>query len=94
VAKFPEIVFESLEVASEGDVLRVMGVLTIRGVSRDAELEVTLLDEPGTGTAVGYVATASFDRQEFGVSYKHRDIPDFIGDEMTVEMHVLTNPAR
>jgi len=39
-------------------------------------------------------STIGFDRQDFGVRYKHRDIPDFIGDEMTVEMFVLTRPAR
>jgi len=28
------------------------------------------------------------------VSYKHRDIPDFIGDEVTVTLNILARPVR
>ena len=94
VEQFPEIHFESFEVNPVGKRLEVIGVLTIRDVSKDVVLEVEVLEEPGEGTSVGFLATTSFDRQEFGVRYKHRDIPNFIGDEMTVTMHVLTKPRR
>lgn len=93
-AEYPEITYESFEVQAEGDRLTVFGVLTIRDVSEDVELQVQILREKGEGQSIGFHATATFDRQDFGVRYKHRDIPDFIGDEMTVEMFVLTRPAR
>ena len=90
-SEYPEIVFESAEVRVEGDGLVVSGVLTIRDISKDVELKVRTMRSPD-GKAVGFHATTSFDRQEFGVHYKHRDIPDFIGDEVTVELHILTHP--
>ena len=93
--EFPEISYESFEVTTEGkDRLKVIGVLTIRGVSQDVELDVQMLREMDGGSHLGFYATATFDRQDFGVKYKHRDIPHFIGDQMTVSMHVLTKPAR
>jgi polyisoprenoid-binding protein YceI len=94
VEEYPEISYESFEVIPEGDRLTVIGVLTIRDVSQDVELDVQVLREKGGGASIGFYATATFDRQDFGVTYKHRDIPHFIGDQMTVSMHVLTRPAR
>jgi polyisoprenoid-binding protein YceI len=94
VAEHPEILYESFEVVPKGDHLEVLGVLTIRDESRDVPLTVKVLEEPGEGRRVGFLASATFDRQDFGVRYEHRDIPDFIGDEMTVTLHVLTSPAR
>ena len=93
ITEFPEILYESFEVVSKGDHLEVQGVLTIRDESLDVPLIVQVLEEPGSGRNVGFLATATFDRQKFGVRYKHRDIPDFIGDEMTVTLNVLTRPA-
>ena len=93
VAEFPEIIFESFEVVPEDDRLRVIGVLTMRDVSRDVELDVRILkheDKPGN---VGFFATTTFNRQDFGVRYKHRDIPDFIGDDVTLQLHMLSRPV-
>ena len=96
VAEFPEIVFESFEVvpAEEAGRLSVIGVLTLRGESHDVTLDVLVLPDPIGGDQVGFHATTTFDRQKVGVRYKHRDIPTFSGDEIRVEMHVLTRASR
>jgi polyisoprenoid-binding protein YceI len=94
VEEYPEITFESFEVLPVGERLEVIGVLTIRDVSQDVVLDVQVLEEAEGGRSVGFLATTTFDRQEFGVAYKHRDIPNFIGDEIRVRLHLLTSPAR
>jgi polyisoprenoid-binding protein YceI len=94
--EFPEITFESFEVQTtdEPDHLIVIGVLTIRDESRDCELDVRILEDPSWSPQIGFHATTSFDRQDFGVRYKHRDLPDFIGDEVQVNLRILTSPRK
>ena len=93
-SEHPEIVYESFEVrVLEKDHLEVVGVLTIRDISKDVSLDVRVLREKD-GDSVGFVGTTQFDRQPFGVKYRHGDIPDFIGDEVNVNLHVLTRPSK
>jgi polyisoprenoid-binding protein YceI len=92
VEEHPEISFESFEVIPQEDGrLEVIGVLSLRGVEKDLTLDVQVLDpKDGKGT-YGFIGRASFDRQEFGVRYKHRDIPDFIGDDVEITIHLLAH---
>jgi polyisoprenoid-binding protein YceI len=73
VERFPELRFESREVRRlEGDALSVKGDLTIRGVTREVELDVT---ESGTGVdpwgnlRVGFSATTTIDRRDYGLTW-------------------------
>jgi polyisoprenoid-binding protein YceI len=71
--KFPYLTFKSTAVSTVGeDRLRVVGDLTIRGVTRPIVLDVerggTLKDPWGKHRA-GFTATATIDRKEFGVSF-------------------------
>lgn len=92
--KYPEIVYESFEVQTtdDPDRLVVIGVLTVRDQSHDVLLDVRVLRDPEHGTSVGFHATTSFDRHLFGVSYQHREIPNFIGDEVEIDLRILTSP--
>jgi polyisoprenoid-binding protein YceI len=73
VERHPELRFESSSVrrADDGDLL-VTGGLTIRGETREVELEV---EETGRGTdpwgneRVGFTATTKIDRREFGLEW-------------------------
>ena len=73
VANFPQLVFESRQITPVGaDRYRVLGDLTIRGVTREVEVEV---EEEGRGvdpwgqTRVGFTGTTKFDRRDFGLTW-------------------------
>jgi polyisoprenoid-binding protein YceI len=70
VSRYPEITFTARRVSAERDGrLRVVGALTLRGVTREVALAVvpngrTL--EPWGKQRVGFSAKASIDRRDFG----------------------------
>ena len=75
VENHPELTFRSRQVKSAGDgKLRIVGDLTIRGTTREAVLETT---EEGRGKdpwgneRVGFSATTSIDRREFGLTWNN-----------------------
>lgn len=84
VEHYPTITFRSREVSLLGDHdYSVVGDLTIRGVSRPCKLRVTYLGQwqtpwweggvdKGPKTRVGFVATGSINRHDFGVSWNSK----------------------
>jgi polyisoprenoid-binding protein YceI len=98
VERFPEITFDSSGVQLRGpnDAV-VAGALTIRGVTRPAELSVHYLgqwqtpwweggQDKGPRTRAGFLATTEINRHDFGVSWN--SVLDrggvVVGDEVTV----------
>ena len=72
VERHPTITFESTRVERAGDGLRLVGDLTIRGVTREIVLDV----EPGGrgmdpwgNERAGFHATAKLDRTDFGLTW-------------------------
>lgn len=78
-AQFPLMTFVTTRVDAGADSLKVTGDLTIRGVTKQVTLTVadpkSLLD----GTNPGAIATATINRQDFGVSWGA-----VIGDEVNI----------
>lgn len=83
--KFPSITFVSSRVEAEGAArFKVEGRLTVHGVTRPVTLDVTL-NKTGKypmieAPALGFGATATFDRSAFGVGY---GVP-MVGDALQV----------
>jgi polyisoprenoid-binding protein YceI len=73
VDTYPELTFRSARVAKvEGNDIRLVGDLTIRGVTREVELEVTfegLAKSPWGSEVIGFSATTELDRDEFGMTW-------------------------
>jgi polyisoprenoid-binding protein YceI len=73
VERFPEITFTSASVTPAGpDRLRVDGKLTIKGVTRDAGLDVEVLGQakdPWGNERAAFSATTAVDRREFGLTW-------------------------
>lgn len=93
VARFPTATFTSTSVSGSGTHLTVNGNLTLHGVTRPVELDV---DGPsGTVPGVdgkphsGYSATATINRQDFGIGPKYSD--SIVGDQikLTIDMEVV-----
>lgn len=72
VSKYPKATFKSTSYQSTSATTGVMkGNLTLHGVTKPLQLQVTKIGEgkdPWGGYRVGFQATTSFDRTDFGVS--------------------------
>jgi polyisoprenoid-binding protein YceI len=71
-ANFPEITFKSKKIVKQGDGLVAIGDMTIRGVTKEIKVPFTIngkVVDPWGKTRVGLDATASINRQDFGVSW-------------------------
>jgi polyisoprenoid-binding protein YceI len=88
-AKFPTATFKSKSWKKTGDnTFDVRGDLTIKGVTKEVGLKVTLLGfgpgmRPGTFLS-GWEATTVINRMDYGVSYG----PKVLGDEVTVNIGI------
>lgn len=98
-ANHPEIVFQSRTIEKQGDAWRVHGDLTMRGVTRPVELKfvITRVIRADDGRPVlGVSARSTLNRQDFkvGSDWRHTAIPNFIGDEIGVEIDLWTRAGR
>src|SRR6185295_14055473 len=94
VEKFPEITFKSERIEKKGKQFIAHGPLTMHGVTKEIALPFTVtgtFKNPTTNKfSVGYSATMVLNRRDFGINYSHRDIPTFVGDNITVEIELVT----
>jgi polyisoprenoid-binding protein YceI len=70
VAKHPEIAFRSRRVEQAGSGLRVVGELTLHGVTREVTLEAEFAGtgkDPWGNERAGFSAKASLDRRDYGL---------------------------
>jgi polyisoprenoid-binding protein YceI len=73
VEKFPTLTYKSRRITDvRGDSFKVVGDLTIRGISREVILDVTAQGtgtDPWGGQRAGFEATASIKRSDFGLTW-------------------------
>ena len=72
VANHPQMTFTSTEISGSGNDIKVVGDLTIRGVTREIVLTGAYLGEtpdPWGNTRTGFQATGSIDRRDFGLTW-------------------------
>jgi polyisoprenoid-binding protein YceI len=70
VAKHPELAFRSRRIEKSGGGYRVVGDLTLRGVTREVTLEAEFAGrakDPWGNERAGFSARAALDRREFGL---------------------------
>ncbi|MDB4910618.1 MAG: YceI family protein [Gemmatimonadetes bacterium] len=71
-ANFPEITFKSTRIAGDDSEFKVIGNLTIRGVTREITLEATNEGsgkDPWGGERIGFSAKTKLDRRDFGLTW-------------------------
>lgn len=94
VEKFPELRFRSTRVEKvQDDRYRVIGELTIRGVTREVSLDVEhggRAKDPWGNERVGFVAKGSLDRKDFGLVWNQvlEAGGVLVGDRVDVELEV------
>ena len=87
----PRITFESTRTEPQGDGLRVVGNLTIRGVTREVELDATVqgpVGDPWGNERVGVEVAGTINRRDFGLNWDSRT-PDGVplaGDDVRLSL--------
>jgi len=94
VEKFPEITFQSSRIEKKGKQLIAHGTLTMHGVAKEIALPFTVTgvseNADKTKKNVGYSASIVLNRRDYGINYTHKTVADFIGDNITVEIDLIT----
>jgi polyisoprenoid-binding protein YceI len=91
VVNHPEINFKSKSVMKENDGLVLVGDLTLRDTTKEVQLPFKVtgkIQDPQGNTVIGFEATLSLDRQEFGIAYSR--VMDngglIVGNEVNIEL--------
>lgn len=94
VEKNPEITFKSSRVEKKGKGFIAHGTFTMRGVSKEIALPFTIngvtRDEKSGKTTLGVTARTAINRKDYGVSFSRPDNPNFLGDMVDIELHIIT----
>lgn len=94
VEKFPEITFKSEHIEKKGKQYIAHGPLTMHGVTKPIALPFTVTGTYKNPTnnkiSVGYSAKLVLNRRDFGINYARQDNPTFVGDNITVEIELVT----
>ncbi len=96
VEKYPEITFVSKHVEKKGKQLIAHGTFTMRGVSKEITLPFTINGvQPAKDgkTVLGVTARTTLKRKDFGVSFSRPDDPNFLGDDIEIELSLVTRAA-
>ena len=93
VAKFPTATFKSKRVVADGaGKCKIVGDLTIHGVTKEVTLDVEGPTAPlkmGTNLRIGASATTTINRRDFGISYNRAvEATPMVADEIKVLIEV------
>ena len=94
VEKYPEITFKSDRIEKKGKQFIAHGPLTMHGVTKQIALPFIVTGTQKNPTnnkfSVGYSAKIVLNRRDFGINYSRQDNPTFVGDNITVEIELVT----
>lgn len=94
VAKYPEITFQSKRVEKKGSQLIVTGTFTMHGVSKEISIPFTLngkYTSPGVKwPTYGFSARLVLNRRDYGINWQHNTVPNWVGDEVEIELDLIT----
>ena len=94
VATYPDLTFKTTRVdPQEGDRLRLVGNLTIRGVAREVVFDVEphgLVRDPWGNERAGFTAKTAIDRKDFGLTWNQvlETGGVVVGDRVDIEIEV------
>jgi polyisoprenoid-binding protein YceI len=95
--KFPEITFQSKRIEKKGDKYFAIGDLSMHGVTKEITLPFTITGvnkNPSGQATYGFSARLPINRNDYGISYKRRDNPAFIGDTVEIQIDLITRAEQ
>lgn len=99
VGKFPEITFQSTRIERRGQQLIAHGTFTMHGVTKEIALPFTITgrhvseDQGKRLVNAGYAARWQLNRRDYGINWRHSLDPNFVGDEIGIEIDLITRAA-
>ena len=99
VEKFPEITFQSERIEKKEQQLTAYGTFTMHGVSKQIALPFTITGRHVTKTDVsntmnvGYSLRSKLNRRDYGINWRHDASPDFVGDEIEIEIDLISKSS-
>lgn len=94
--KYPEITFQSTRVEKKGKQFIAHGTLTMHGVSKEISIPFAVTGKntnPDKKTVYGFSGRLTLNRRDYGIAYQNKANPQFIGDEIQIELNLITRPA-
>ena len=94
VEKFPKLIFKSKRIAdAKGDTFKLIGDLTIHGVTREVTLDVTSGGrgkDPWGGERAAFSATTAIKRSDYGLTWNQAlEAGGFlVGDEVKISLNI------
>ena len=92
--KYPEITFQSSRIEKKGNQLVAFGTFTMHGVSKELALPFTVIgpnkNAAGNKMNFGYAAHLTLNRRDFGISWQHKTVPNFVSDNVEVDIELIT----
>jgi len=92
--KYPEITFQSSRIEKKGNQLVAFGTFTMHGVSKELALPFTVIgpnkNAAGNKMNFGYAAHLMLHRRDFGISWQHKTVPNFVSDNVEVDIELIT----
>ena len=92
--KYPEITFQSKRIEKKGKQLFALGTFTMHGVSKEITLpfQITGVNKNPVSKKMnlGYSAQIVINRREFGINWTHPKVPNFVGDNVEIEINLIT----
>jgi polyisoprenoid-binding protein YceI len=92
--KYPEATFKSTSITRKGKQLIALGTLTMHGFSKEISLPFTVVgvnkDAATKKMNVGYSAHLTINRRDFGINWTHKTVPNFVGDNIDINIELIT----
>jgi len=93
VEKYPEISFQSTRIVKKGKNFIAVGTFTMHGVSKEISIPFTntgkFYNEKTKKNLLGFSANLQLDRRDYGMTWKHSAVPNWVGDLVTIELVIL-----
>jgi polyisoprenoid-binding protein YceI len=100
VAKYPEITFKSKRVEKKGKSLMLTGDFSMHGVTKEISFPFAMVGNCYNQKAktvtppCGFQANFIVNRADYGITYSRKDDPNFIGNNIEVNLNILAVKPR
>lgn len=98
VEKYPDITFKSGRIEKKGKDFIAHGTFSMHGVSKEITIPFTVngvtRDEKTGKTVLGATGKTTVNRRDYGISYARADNPTFLGDNVEIELNLITRAAN
>lgn len=93
VEKYPEITFQSSRIEKKGNGFVAIGTFNMHGVAKEIAIPFIVtgkdVNPANKRTMVGFKGMITIKRSDYGMNWQHRSIPNWVGDEIDVELAIL-----